>query len=285
MIKIVADNSCDIVEKMVKENDLYTFEPVVVKINLDGVEYTDDFTENANVYRDNYLNAMEASENVPRTSAPSPETFLKAIEEGEHDTVFIVCMSSNLSATYSSALLAKQLHEDGNNDKQVFVIDSLACTAGATNIVLKIIDDLEQNVAPEEIFNKMDNFAKTELRFYAILKSLRNLEKNGRISPSVAKLASIMSLRPICKAVNGVPVLDTKARGSRAYKKMIDIIAKDNVNHSERILTITHVRVPEIAEQIKEEVEKRVNFKEIIIAEPTCLCINYGERGGIMLGY
>ncbi len=286
MIKIIADSSCDVVDKMTAKNDLYKFEPAILPIILDNVEYIEDYTESRYKKREEYLEKMENSPNVPRTSAPSPTAFLELIENDDCDTVFIVCMSSKISATYSSAMIAKELHEDGKNTKDIYVIDSLSATAGSTNIILNIIEQLEKNIEPEQIFKNINDFVKNDMRLYIILKSLRNLEKNGRVKPAIAKLATLMSLRPICKSIDGEIGLAFKPHSSRAYKKIVNIITSDDVDFSNRILTITHIRAPEVAEKIKEEVSKVVNFKEIVIAsDPTYLCINYGERGGILLAY
>ncbi len=286
MIKIIADSSCDVVDKMTKKNDLYTYETAILPIILDNVEYIEKYDDERFEQRETYLNAMEQSPNVPRTSAPSPAAFLELIENDDCDTVFIVCMSSKISATYSSAVIAKELHEEGQNTKKVYVVDSLSATAGSTNIVLNIIDQIEKNIEPEQIFKNISEFAENDMRFYIILKSLKNLEKNGRVNPAIAKLATLMSLRPICKGNKGEIALAFKPHSSRAYKKMVNIITSDNVDFSNRILTITHVRALEVAEKLKEDISKIVNFKEIVIAsDPSCLCINYGERGGIMLAY
>ncbi len=286
MIKIIADSSCDIVDKMVLPSSSYIFEPIPLPILLDDVEYIEDYTDSGHEQRERYLEAMEKSPNVPRTSAPSPGMFLDAIERDNIETVFIVCMSSKISATYSSAKLAKEMHEDGLNNKKIFIVDTLGATAASTNIVLQIIDKIEHNISPDVIFREINEFIKKDLRFYVILKSLKNLEKNGRVKPSIAKIATLMSLRPICKATDGELALAFKPHSSRAYKKMIDIITNENINFNERILTITHVRAPEVAENLKKEVSKLVSFKDIVIADdPSCLCINYGERGGIMLAY
>lgn len=287
MIKIIADSTCDIVDKMLEKNNLYTFEPVALPIILDDVEYIEKYDESRHEQRDGYLDAMEKSPTVPKSSAPSPGVFLNSIENNNCETIFIICMTSKLSVTYSNALLAKQMYEDGvNKNKKIFVIDSLGATAACTNIVLQIIEKIENNIRPEQIFSDITNYVENEMRFYVILQSLKNLEKNGRVKPSIAKLATLMSLRPICKATCGELALAFKPHSSRAYKKMVDIITSDDVDFANRILTITHVRAPELAHKLKEEVSKLVKFKDIIIAhDPSCICINYGERGGIMLAY
>ena len=99
-IKIVADSSCDLTKEM---KDKLGVEIVPLTLQVDDKVYIDD--EEIDIQ--DYLQAMKQSSNLPKTSCPSPQQFMKAYEGKESD--FVVTLSSALSGTYNSAVLAKDL--------------------------------------------------------------------------------------------------------------------------------------------------------------------------------
>ena len=105
-IKIVTDSSCDLNKDIIEKYDIK-----VVPLNVSFGEdvYIDGQLDNKEFY-----DRMSKSKELPKTSCPSPEKFMKAYE-GDED-VIVFNMSSKLSGTYSAALLAKNmiLEEDSN---------------------------------------------------------------------------------------------------------------------------------------------------------------------------
>ncbi len=283
MIKIIADSACDIVDKMTIQNDLYSFTSIPITITLGDEEFIDD----GNISTDNYFDKLMQFKGIPRTAAPSPQHFFDAINDDTFDTVFIFCMSSKISATYSSAVLGKSMFEEEfpNSSKTIYIYDTLVATAAETACVLKAIDLIEEKLTPTEINEKISNFIKNDLNFYIILERYNTLVKNGRVSPYIAKIASILSIRPLCKSENGEVVLLHKPRASKVYNKIVDLISNQDIDFTSRTLVITHVRCLERANSIKEKLKEKTNFKNIIIANPTALCITQGDKGGIMIGF
>ena len=90
---LVLDSGCDIGTKTV-ESELCQVHRVPLNLQIEENVYIDD--ENLNL--DDYLAAMEASQVAVKTSAPSPNLFLEKFKLGE--SVFVVTLSSKLSATY-----------------------------------------------------------------------------------------------------------------------------------------------------------------------------------------
>ncbi len=286
MIKIITDTCCSLVDKITEKNELYTFEPVSIGVTVEDTDYFDTYVDNKYEDHEDFLDILKNSPTAPRSFAPSPEAFYNAISSDDSEVVFIITVSSVLSATYSSANLAKTMYEDENNDKKIFVIDSKSGMTGQTAIVLNIINDIENGKDPKSIYDNALHFAYNELKIYLVLKSLNNLEKNGRIKPSIAKLATIMNMRPICTAVNGEFALVHKPRGDKAYKKLIELVKNHEIDYSNRVLTISHVNNLEVATMVKEEISKFANFKDIlIINDLTYLGIMYCENGGITISY
>ncbi len=287
MIKIISDTTCCLFPAITKKNDLYKFDSVTIGVTVDDTNYLDEIINDNYKSQEGFIDVLKNSGTAPKSFAPSPEAYYNAIiKDDECDTVFIVCLTSALSGTYNSAMIAKSMCEDENINKEIYVIDSKSAASGLSNVVLKVVECIENNETNEQIYNNTLKFANEDLRFYLVLKSLNNLEKNGRISPSVAKLAKLMGIRPICKMIDGTFHLTNKPRGNKAYKKAIEIIKNDDVDYSTRTLIISNIRNEEAANMIKDEVLKFANFKNIIISNDLAyLHIMYNEDEGINLSY
>lgn len=98
-VKIVADSSCDLNE------DLRELGVNLVPLTLEigGKVYRDDESLDVKAM----LKEMAACPTPPRTACPSPNDFMEAYKG--KDSVFVVTLSSNLSGTYESAMLAKKM--------------------------------------------------------------------------------------------------------------------------------------------------------------------------------
>jgi EDD domain protein, DegV family len=276
MIKIIVDSGCDLTDEMKREHNIIS---VPLNLNVDNKNYVDD----ENLDRENFLCDMEKSQNACKSSAPSPELYLNAYKCEED--IFAVTLSSKLSGSYNSALMAKQLHIDEIGEKFIHVFDSLSASVGETLIALKISELAKLNTAKEKIIEAVNEFIKGMNTFF-ILEKFDNFVKNGRINPYIAGLASFFSIKPICKGKNGEVALSDKARGyEKAAEKLINIIAKSVKEPEEKILGITHVKCIEKALAFKENIMKKVKFKDIIIMEATGLCTMYANRGGIIVAY
>lgn len=277
-MKIVVDSGCDFTSEM-KNKDGINIERVPLTLQLEEKEYIDD--DNLNI--DDYLSEMKSIKNPPKTAAPSPGLYLDKFK-GE-DSIFAVTLSSQLSASHNNAIVARDLYYNEIGSKFIHVFDSLSASVGECLIALKINEHIKNNLKEIEIVDKVSTFIK-EMKTYFILECYDNLVKNGRMSPYMAKIGEILSIRPICTAIDGKIELAGKARGTKkAMAKLVDIIASENIDFKSRILGISHVKCPEKALSFKEEVMKRVPFKDCIILETSGLCSTYADNGGLIISY
>ena len=64
---------------------------------------------------------------------------------------------------------------------------------------------------------------------------------------------------------------------------MVEIIGETGEKFEEKILAISHANALEKAEELKKEIEKRYNFKEVILVKQAGLSTAYAYDGGIIL--
>lgn len=275
-IKIVADSCCDLTEDMKKEMKI-DLAPLVLQ--LKDKAFIDDETLDVK----QYINEMAQCEVSPKTSCPSPEDYMKKYEGT--DSVFVVTLSSHLSGSYNSAVLAKNLFLDEVENKFIHVFDSMSASVGETLVARKIYDLSKLNISDLEIVDEVSNYIK-EMKTFFLLESLEHLAKAGRLNPIIAKVASVLSIKPIMCGDEGNIKLLEKVRGyKKAFMRLVDTIGEVGKDFESKVLGIAHCNCLDRAILFKEEVMKRYNFKEIIIVETGGLSSTYADDGGIVIAF
>lgn len=274
---IVADSSCE-VNKDIKETEDVNLVPF--KLYIDGEEYIDD--REMNVI--SFITKMVGSSELPRSACPSPNDFMEKFDKAKE--VFVVTISAALSGTFNSAELAKNLYKEENPDAKVHVFDSKSASIGETLVALKLKEALDSGLAFEEVVESVEKFISEQKTFF-IAESLENLMKNGRISKFAGTLATALKIKPIMRANDeGEIVLFEKARGSnKAFKRLAEIVSENAENEQDRTLAISHCNNRERAQMLKEEIEKRCKFKDIIIMQTGGLSSLYVDNQGIILSF
>ena len=275
-IKIVADSCCDVNPEVLKETKL---ELVPLTIEVNGKRYRDD----SELDIDNLIREMKESDQAPKTSCPSPQDFIEAYK-GE-ESVFVVTISSKLSGTYRSAMLAKELFLEEVGNKFIHVFDSFSGSVGETLVSLKISELVHKGLKEMEIVEKVNDYIK-EMKTFFTIKSLDNLVKAGRVSHLAAKVSSMLSVRLIMAEKNGEIQLHEKVIGAkRVFKRLVEVIGEQGQNLEEKILGIAHCNCLDKAFAFKEEVLKRYNFKDVIIVKTGGISSVYAGEGGLVIAF
>lgn len=278
--KIIADSSCELPDIYLENK---SFELVPFHMEIDGEHIRD--TRNINIR--SLLDKIAACKTCPKSSCPSPDTFMRYME-GPEKRVYVVTISSKLSGCYNSAILAKSLYEEEHDDKEIFVIDSLSASGGESLLAIKAYELEQMGLSFEEITNKLTEY-RDSISTYVVLDNLETFRKNGRLSRVGALAASSLKIKPLLAGVMGELVAVEKAIGLRkAWTAMVNRIARETVSmditNGKRII-ITHCNNLAGAEKIKAMLESCTNFKEYIIMQTSGLSSLYANEGGIIVTY
>ncbi len=277
LMKIVADSCCDVNEE-IKEKTNVALVPLTIQLK-DQI-YKDDETLDI----DKFLELMKANKELPKTACPSPQDFLDRYQGDE--SVFVVTLSSALSGTYKSAVLAKEMFLEEAKEKFIHVFDSLSASVGETLVSLKISELIKKHYKETEIVEKVNAYIK-EMKTFFMLESLDNLVKAGRVSPLIAKVSSILSIRPIMAGTDeGSIKLQEKVRGAKkAFRRFTEMIEEHGTRLEDKILGIAHCNCFDKALKFKEEVMKRYRFKDIIIVKTAGISSVYANEGGLVIAF
>ena len=128
---ILCDSCADLTPELKANKNVVS---IPLTITVDDKEIIDDATFD----QADFLARMKASKEVPKSSCPAPDEYLKHFDEA--DEVYAVTLSGNLSGSYGSAKVAADMYEEENPSKKVHIFDSCSACAGETLLVLKRSD-------------------------------------------------------------------------------------------------------------------------------------------------
>lgn len=273
-IKLLVDGGCDLPQNILAK---YNIELVGLNVSFNDESYI------AGVEIDNetFYKKMRENKELPKTSCPSPDRFLEAYK-GDGD-VLIITVSSLLSGTYSSAKLAKDMYEDENSSKKIEVLDSMSGSIGQGLLAIKAAELINEGKNLDEIVSILEKL-KNDVIFYGTLETLENAIKGGRINPLAGKLINALNFKAIIQVTEGVVKPIDKARGvNNSLKKVLEYVESNIKNSDEKILVIAHAHCEDKASKIKESLEIKYKFKDIIIAEIGPVMGTYTSQGAILI--
>lgn len=271
--KIVVDSSANLLGD---GSELFASAPLTVLAG--GVEYVDDETLDVGTMMD----ALEQAKGPSGTACPSVGEWLQAF--GDAREVFGAAISSEVSGSYNAAQVAAEQYREAHPDRQVFILNSLS--VGPEMELL--VEEYRRLIAGErpfqEVCQEIEAYAKrTHLLF--CLQSLSNLARNGRVSPTLAKVAGLLGIRVIGRASRKGELESLhKCKGERsALQKVMDEMAKEGfaggrvrIHHSENLAA---------AQTIRDRILADYPGCDVTIGENRGLCSYYAERGGFLVGF
>lgn len=276
--RIIGDSCLDLTPEMKKERKIRI---VSLTLQVDGVDFIDDDSFN----QKKFIKAVADFEGCPKSSCPSPEEYKKAFGEDEV-TAFCVTLSAELSGSYNSAVLGQRLVEEEFPNKKVHVFNSCSACIGETLVALKIQECAEKGASFEEIVEQVEDYIRRRETLF-VLENLETLRKNGRLTGRKAALVSVLNIKPVMMGTpEGRIEQCTIGRGTKkALKKMIEEVGNRVSDFENRVFGISHCNCPERAQYVKEEIEKRYPFKQIIIADTAGVGTLYANDGGIVIAF
>ena len=273
--KIVGDSCLDLTREM-REDLRFQLVPLTLQVDDAMIVDNEGFDQAA------FLKLVRESKECPKTACPSPEAFKKAYECEEED-VYVITLSSHLSGSYNSAMVGKNLYEEEHGHKNILIIDSESASSGEVNLAMAICDMADIGMGFEENSQKILAMRDRQ-KTYFVLDSLEYLRKNGRLTGLQAFFATTLNIKPVMSANSGVIIKVNQARGiSKALQKMCDYAVSVVEDTKDRTLVIAHCNCPDRAQFVREEMEKRGSYKDIVITETAGVATVYANDGGIVI--
>ena len=218
-IRIITDSAADYSVQEIEKRNITC---VSMAITFDE----DTYLDGKEITKDEFYERLMGTEVFPKTSQPSPTSFLECFEEAKEagDSVIAILVSGSLSGTIQSAQLAKSMAEYDD----IHIVDSKNVTLAMRILVDRAVVMRDKGFAVEEILAELEDL-KGRIRIFAGLDTLEYLCKGGRLSRTSANIGTLVNLKPVV-TINeeGTVEVCGKQIGVRhAYKQIIKIVEED----------------------------------------------------------
>ena len=274
---IVCDSCTDLTEEDLKKG-CYTLVPLTLLV--DGEEIIDDETFD----QADFLAKVAASKEAVKSACPAPESYMEAYSKA--DDIYVVTLSAELSGSYNSAVLGKNLYEEENGTKNIHVVNSRGAATTQVLIARKLNEYASQGMPFEEVVDKIEEYT-TSLRTYFVLETLEVLRKNGRLSRLSATIAGALNIKPVMIGTrDGVIQKASQARGmKKALAKMVEHMGSEGRDLTRRQFVISHCNCYERAVYVKELIKKHLHAEDVDIVDTKGVSSLYACDGGIIVSY
>ncbi|CDM70336.1 DegV family protein [Clostridium bornimense] len=260
---IFTDVSSDIEATFVKENDVH-FIPMKYMIDSEDKLYTGMYDEN--VLKDFY--SAQKNGAVTKTTQIAPQIYSDIWEPivKEGNSIIYISLSSGLSSTYQSSVLAANELMEKYPDIKIIPIDSLAGTGGMSLLVELAIENKKNGMTIEDNAAYLNN-RKHHICHWFMVEDLMYLKRGGRVSTTTALIGTTLNIKPILKINDeGKLVPIAKKRGIKAaLKELLNLYEIASEGGEERIY-ITHADCIDNAKKLEKAIlEKNPKCKITIL--------------------
>jgi uncharacterized protein len=204
---------------------------------------------------DEFYRLLEAGDDHPTTSAPSPGAWQTAFEElSGYARILVLPVSSRVSASAGAAeIAARELDPSG---RRVTVLDG-AAVSGATVLLADALQRmLVRGVAENELMTLFEH-ARDRLGLVFSVETLEYLRRGGRIGRAKAVIGGLLRMRPLLTLSGGEVVSHGSVRGRAAVlpafeRFLADHVGADGAAH----IAVVHARDGGRARELCELIER-----------------------------
>lgn len=194
-VRVVTDSAADIPADLAASKNV-TVVPLSVRFGDESYKSGVELTEH------DFWEKLKTSSQPPATAAPSAgdfqETFERLVAE-DATGIVSVHLSSKLSATYQSAVVAAQEVKS----VPIEVVDTLAVSAGTGLLALLASERADEGASAGDIATELGSL-RDQIRLFGVLDTLEYLRRGGRIGGAQALLGTMLKVKPVISLQDGV---------------------------------------------------------------------------------
>lgn len=237
-VRIVTDSTCDLPQTIVEEYGIAVV-PLYINFGEDG------YLDGVEISRTEFYQRLPVSDPLPTTATPGVDafrqTYERLAEEGASE-ILSLHISVNLSATVEVARKAAEV----TTATRVTVIDSQQLSLGTGFLVLAAAKAAAEGLPAAEIIPLLeDQISRTYV--VAALDTLEFLKRSGRMNAAVARLGSVLKIKPILLMHAGDATAERVRTSERAIERIIQFVQE--LGPLER-LALVHTNAPEAAQDL-----------------------------------
>ena len=274
---IISDSSCDLKEMETREENIaFSTVPFIMQVG------EKEFIDHEGLDTAELIEAIANCREAAKSACPAPETWLEHFRRP--GPAFAFTISSNLSGSYQSACIARDMLLDEEPEKKIHIFDSKSTGPEIVLMIARLGELIRDSIPFEQIIRDVQALAdRTHVAF--ALCSFDNLVKNGRVSRLAGFVAGRLGLWGVGVASDeGRIVVKTKVRGAqKAIGAIIDDMKERAFNSGH--VVISHCFNEEMALRLKGKILETWDKAQVRIIPTRGLDSFYAEKGGLIIAY
>ena len=280
----MADSTCDLSQEILER---YNIGVAPLSIFINNVTYKDK----VDITADEFFKLLPSLPELPTTSMPSPEEFIRIIDEAiieGYDEFLCICMSSGTSGSYQSSVMAKDLYYEKHPESgiKIHVVDSLSMSHGSGYLILKSAQLMEQGYTFDQLIEFNEKY-KIKVKHFLCVDDLNNLIKSGRLTNASAFIGKLLKVKPIMTMKKGKGAIVAKERGlTKVLKFYVDEFIKRVDPEMTNFIIIGYTSDSIVAEALKTKLLSETGFKgDIYIMQMGVSVGTHVGLGGLSMFY
>ncbi|SHH94594.1 EDD domain protein, DegV family [Clostridium collagenovorans DSM 3089] len=257
-VKILTDSTSYIKDKVREELDIR-------RLCLSVTFPNESFKESEINNEDFYKKMNEYG--IPVSSQPSVDEVFNEMNSiiKNGDSILCVLISSEMSGTYSTAHLVKNMILEETPDAQIEILDSRSNSMQLGFAAIVAARVAKEGKSLEEVKVEAEKIIARS-RFLFIPDNLEYLKKGGRIGGASALIGSFLRIIPILTVENGVTTVITKIRTkSKAVAAMLDKMYQDIEKHGLGEVIVHHINCHDEATELANKIKEKLNVTPEIV--------------------
>lgn len=261
MIKLFCDMGADIPKNLVEKYGVTVFTMAI----SDGEK---EYILGKNI--DKYKLFEEMKKGVKfNTSQVSYKEYYDSFKEEilKGNEVLYISLSSGITGTYNTAVMAKNTLSEEYGSARIEVVDSLNAVFGYGSMVIKIAKFIKENKTMDEVL-EFAYFLQKHIRYVFTVEDLKYLYQGGRLSKTKYLLGNLLNVCPILdmSKEDGTLRIVDKVRGHKALKKkMLQNIQNHAKDLKNQTIFVFHGDCEERAIELKEYLKTELENEDIVI--------------------
>lgn len=272
---IVTDSTCNLPPDLARERGIHV-------VPLYVVWGADSLRDGIDIHEREFYARLRASDEIPKTSQATPQDFVAAFEQARAatnaDEVVCVVISSALSGTYASAILAQDIV-----DFPVHVIDTRQVSWALGHAVLAAADARDSGAAPDEIAATARD-AATRQQLVFTIDSLEHLKRGGRISSGKLFVGSALNIKPVLVVRDGViEAVENVRTRKRALQQLPKVAADALADRHVKRLSVLHADAEAEGRAVLAQAREQFQPDEMMFAYATTVLGVHAGPGAVGL--
>ncbi len=253
-VQVLTDSTSYLTEDMVEEFNIR-------RVSL-SLSFGNESIKELEITNDEFYPMME-KHGIPISSQPAVneiyDEMLQVIENG--DSLCCIFLSSDMSGTYATSQLAKEMILENYEKAQIEIIDSRSNSMQLGFAVLQAARASKAGQTLEQVKKAaLDNIKRS--RFLFIPDNLDHLRKGGRIGGASALLGNIFKIIPILTVEEGTTAILTKARTKKnAISAMVNKFMEDINRYGLGEVIIHHINCIHEAQELANLLKEKIGIK------------------------